>query len=180
MSIPELWMPILVSSVLVWILSALVWMVFGWHQSDFAKTRDEEATRAALKGITPGLYSIPYCAGQKDMALPEMQQKMREGPVAFVTVMPNGMAMGGKLVGSFVYNVFVGVLCAYLVSRTLTADAGYLHVFRVAGTVAFIAYGIAYIQESIWFGRPVSVTAKNLLDALLYGLVTGGAFGWLV
>jgi hypothetical protein len=180
MSIAELWMPILVSSVLVWILSAIIWMVFAWHQSDYARTRDEEAARAALKGMSPGLYSIPYCANQKDMAKAELQQKMQEGPIAFITILPNGMAMGGKLLGSFVYNVFVGVLCAYLVSRTLTADAGYLQVFRVAGTVAFIAYGTAYIQESIWFGRPAGVTAKNLLDAVLYGLVTGGAFGWLV
>ena len=55
----------------------------------------------------------------------------------------------------------------------------YLQVFRVAGTTAFAAYGMAYIQESIWFGRPYSVTAKNLLDALLYAVVTAGAFGWL-
>jgi hypothetical protein len=38
---------------------------------------------------------------------------------------------------------------------------------------------MAYIQESIWFGRPYSVTAKNLLDALLYAVVSAGAFGWL-
>ena len=180
MSILDLWMPILVSSVLVWILSAMVWMVFGWHKSDYSKTRDEEATRAALKGMSPGGYSVPYCAHNKDMANPDIQKKFQEGPVALITIMPNGMKMGGKLVASFVYNILVGVLCAYFVTRTLAADASYLQVFRIAGAVAFIAYGIAYIQECIWFGRSVSATMKNLLDALLYGLVTGGAFGWLV
>ena len=181
MSILDLWMPILVSSVLVWILSAMVWMVFGWHKSDYSQTRDEQAARAALKGLSPGMYTVPYCADQKDMAKPEMQQKMHEGPVAYVTVVPSGMPkMGGKLIASFLYNVFVGVLCAYFVTRTLAADASYLAVFRVAGTVAFVAYGVAYIQECIWFGRSIGVTMKNMLDALLYGLVTGGAFGWLV
>jgi hypothetical protein len=38
---------------------------------------------------------------------------------------------------------------------------------------------VAYIQDSVWFGRPVSITMKSLLDALLYGLLTGGTFGWL-
>lgn len=180
MSILDLWMPIAVSAALVWILSAMVWMVFPWHKKDFTRTADEERVRAALKGAAPGLYSVPHCSDQRAMATPEMQQKYKDGPIALLTVMPSGTpAMGGKLLGSFLYNVFVGVLCAYLVTRTLGADAAYLEVFRIAGTVAFIAYGVAYIQDSVWFGRPVSLTVKSLLDALLYGLVTGGAFGWL-
>jgi hypothetical protein len=159
----------------------MVWMVFPWHKKDFSPCPDEERVRSALKGSSPGLYSVPHCVDQKSMATPEMQQKYQDGPIAFVTVMASGTPkMGGKLLGSFLYNVLVGILCAYLVTRTLSTDAAYLQVFRVAGTVAFIAYGIAYIQDSIWFGRPVSLTAKSLLDALLYGLVTGGAFGWLV
>ena len=180
MSILDLWMPIVVSAALVWILSAMVWMVFPWHKKDFRETTNEEGVRSALKGAYPGLYNVPHCVDQKSMATPEMQQKYIDGPVALITVMPSGApTMGGKLLGSFLYNILVGILCAYLVTRTLSADATYLQVFRIAGTVAFIAYGIAYIQDSIWFGRPVSLTAKSLLDALLYGLVTGGAFGWL-
>ena len=87
--------------------------------------------------------------------------------------------MGPKLLMSFVYYLLVGVLCAYFVTRTVVPGGDYLDVFRVAGTTAFAAYGIAYVQDSIWFGRAWSLTAKSLLDALLYGLVTGGAFGWL-
>jgi hypothetical protein len=180
MSIMDLWMPILVASVLAWIVSALVWMVFGWHKNDYAKTGNEEAARAALRGLSPGLYSIPHAMDQKEMAKPELQKKMQEGPVAMLAIMPSALPKMGVLLGSsFIFNVLVSVFCAYMVSRTVAADASYLQVFRVAGTTAFAAYGLAYIQESIWFGRPYSVTAKNLLDALLYGLVTGGAFGWL-
>lgn len=180
MSILDLWMPILVSAALVWILSAMVWMVFPWHKPDFSPLPDEERIRAVMKGMSPGLYNVPHCVDQKTMATPEMQQKYKDGPVAIVTVMQSGTPkMGGKLVACFAYYVVVGILCAYFVTRTLSVDATYLQVFRIAGAVAFIAYGIAYIQDSIWFGRPASLTAKSLLDALLYGLVTGGAFGWL-
>ena len=180
MGIIDLWMAILVASVLAWTMSALVWMVFGWHKHDYAKTRDEDAARAALRGMSPGLYNVPHAVDQKDMAKPELQKKMQEGPIAMIAIMPAGMPkMGVMLALSFLFNILVSVLCAYMVSRTLTADASYLQVFRIAGTTAFAAYGFAYIQESIWFGRPYSVTARNLLDALLYALVTGGAFGWL-
>ena len=48
---------------------------------------------------------------------------------------------------------------------------------RVAGTAAFLAFASA--SESIWKGQPWSITAKHLFDSLVYGLLTGGVFGWL-
>jgi hypothetical protein len=180
MGILSLWQPILAAAVLVWILSALIWTVFPWHKKDFAKTNDEDAVRAALKGSTPGTYSLPHCASHDALKDPDMQRKMEEGPQAFITVIPSGLPkMGGKMVMSFVNSLVVGLLCAYMVTRTLSTDADYLAVFRISGTVAFIAYGYAYVMDSVWFGRPWSHTAKSMFDALLYGLLTGGAFGWL-
>lgn len=179
MTIISLWQPILVSAVLTFIAGALIWMVMPWHKSDWQKTADEEAVRAALKSTTPGMYSVPHCdpAQFKD---PDMQQKFVDGPQAFITVVPNGMPqMGGKLLLMFAYNLLVGVLCAYFVSRTAVPGTDYLGLFRIAGTVAFTAYGVAYIQESVWFGRSWSLTAKTFLDALIYGLLVGGTFGWL-
>ena len=55
----------------------------------------------------------------------------------------------------------------------------YLAVFRVAGTTAFIAYAAGFWQQSIWYNRPWSTTLKLTFDGLIYGLLTGGAFGWL-
>jgi hypothetical protein len=34
-------------------------------------------------------------------------------------------------------------------------------------------------QQSIWYSRPWSTTAKHTLDGLIYGCLTGGTFGWL-
>ena len=87
--------------------------------------------------------------------------------------------MGPKLIMMFIYNLVVAVVCAYFVSRTVPPDADYLATFRVAGAVAFVAYGMAYVQDSVWFGRPWSATLKTFLDALIYSMLTGGAFGWL-
>lgn len=180
MGILDLWIPILVSAVLVFVLSGLIWTVLPWHKSDFAKSGDEEAVRAALKGSSPGLYMVPYCTDPAELKNEEVAQKYIDGPQAFVTVVPNGLpSMGPKLGMSFVYNLVVGIICAYFVSRTASPEADYLAVFRVAGATAFVAYGIAYIQDSIWFGRPWALTAKTTFDSFLYALLTGGAFGWL-
>jgi hypothetical protein len=179
MTIMTLWQPILVSAVLTFIAGAVIWMVMPWHKTDWKKTADEEAVREALKSTGPGMYSLPHCepAQFKD---PDMQQKFKDGPQAFITVVPSGLPqMGGKLLLMFVYNLLVGIMCAYFVSRTVVHGADYLTIFRISGTVAFTAYGFAYIQESVWFGRSWSLTGKTFLDALIYAVLTGGAFGWL-
>ena len=87
--------------------------------------------------------------------------------------------MGPQLVQWFLFAVVVSLVAGYLGSRTLPSTATYLAVFRVVGCTAFLGYGFAYIPTSIWFKRPWSATGKDLLDALVYGLLTGGAFGWL-
>lgn len=175
-----LWLPILVSAVIAWIASALIWTVLPWHKSDYAKTSNEEGVRAALKGLAPGFYNVPHVMEQKDLKNPEVQQKFTDGPLAFITILPNGMPNMGRSMGlSFVFNLFVGLLAAYFVSRTTGPDASYLETFRIAGCTAWIAYGVGVIPDSIWFGRPWSSTVKHLFDALIYGLLTGGVFGWL-
>jgi len=180
MTIMSLWLPILVSAVVVFIAGSVIWMAMPWHKTDWSKTPDEEGVRAALKGCEPGMYTVPNVKDRKQFDEPEVQQKLKDGPQAFITVVPSGLpTMGPKLLMMFGYNLFVAIVCAYLLSRTVGASAEYLTVFRVTGNVAFIAYGFAYIQESIWFGRSWSMTAKNFLDALIYAVLTGGVFGWL-
>lgn len=180
MGIIDLWLPIVVSAVVVFIASSLIWAVLKYHNRDYQKTGDEEGVRAALKGSKPGFYVLPYCLDPGELKNPEVKQKFVDGPLAYITVTPNGVPpMGPKLIGMFVYFLFVGVLCAYFVSFAVAPGADYLAVFRVASTVAFIANSVALIPESIWFSRPWSMTVKNFIDALIYGLLTGGVFGWL-
>jgi hypothetical protein len=35
------------------------------------------------------------------------------------------------------------------------------------------------LTSSIWYKKSWSGTLKNVFDGLVYGLVTGGVFGWL-
>ena len=181
MSILDLWLPILAATLACFFMSSAIWVLFKWHNSDYRRADREEDVRAALQGSKPGYYMLPYCVDYAELAKEDMQQKFKDGPIAYITVAPSGLpAMGPRMVSMVLYFLLVSVICAYLVTRTLAPDAEYLAVFRVAGTVAFIANGIAVIPESIWFSRPWSMTIKNMLDALIYALITGGIFGWLV
>jgi len=181
MTIMTLWQPILAAGVLMFIAGSVIWMFMPWHKKDWQPCSNEEGARSGLRGLAPGQYNLPHCMDPAELKDPEVRKKFEDGPVAFITVLPSGApTMGAKLLMMFIYNILVAIVCAYFVSRTAAPDADYLAIFRIAGTVAFVAYSMAYIQESIWFGRPWSATAKNFLDALIYGLLTGGVFGWLV
>jgi hypothetical protein len=86
----------------------------------------------------------------------------------------------GKFLGQwFAYCLLIGFFVAYLTGRTLGPGTHYLAVFRVAGTAAFLAYGLGNLSNSIWKGQPWSMTIKESLDGLVFGLLTAGTFGWL-
>ena len=180
MIIIELWLPILVSAAVVWFASAVVWMVMPWHKTDFRPTDREDAVRDALRGQAPGTYMFPHCADQANFKYPEVQQKFIDGPVGYVTIVPSGLQqMGGKMLLSFVFYLIVGLFVAHIVAPATGPESNYMVVFHFAALSSFMAYGLAFFQDSVWFGRPWSTTFKYWLDALIYGLLTGGVFGWL-
>ena len=178
----DLWLPILVSSVLVFFASFIIHMVLKYHNKDYTRLPNEDAVRAAIRAGNPppAQYVIPYCPDMKDMEKPEVKQKYIEGPVAVMNVLRSGVPqMSTYLTQWFVFIVFVSFFIAYVAAHTMPTGAAYLEVFRVVGAVGFLTYGAGQIPESIWWGRPWKVTLKGVLDGLVYGLVTAGTFGWL-
>ncbi|MGQ0383410.1 MAG: hypothetical protein ACT4UP_01790 [Gammaproteobacteria bacterium] len=181
-TIAALWLPILIAAVIVFIASSIVHMAPLWHRGECPPVPDQDRVMDALRpfALKPGEYMLPRAADMKAMKSPEFTDKLRRGPVVIMTVLPNGPVSMGKALGQwFVYCLIVGVLTAYVASRTLDAGADYLAVFRIAGTTAFIAYAVALWQQSIWYSRSWSTTLKLTLDGVIYGLLTGGTFGWL-
>jgi hypothetical protein len=87
--------------------------------------------------------------------------------------------MGPMMGKAFAYNVVVSLLVAYVSWHALGPGAPYLSVFRIAGAVAAMSYVLATVPESIWFGRPWRSFWLQALDGTVYGLFTGGVFGWL-
>lgn len=181
-SIPSLWLPILLAASFVFIVSSIIHMVLPYHRSDFAKVPHEDEVMDALGkfNIPPGDYAVPRPGSSKEMSTPEFQDKMKRGPVFFLTMRESGVpGMGASLLQWFLYSIVVGVFCAYLTGRAFTPGTDYLTIFRFAGTIAFVGYALALAQTSIWYKRKWSTTLKSAFDSLLYACVTGGAFGWL-
>lgn len=180
-SLTALWLPILLSAVIVFVASSVIHMVLKYHQSDYRQLPEEDKLLGALRpaGLTPGLYHFPHCS-HKEMNSPAMQEKFKQGPVGMLTVFPSGPIAMPKFLGMwFAYCLLIGFFVAYLTGRTVAPGAHYLAVFRVAGTAAFLAYALGPLVNGIWKGQPWSMVLKESFDGLIYSLLAAGTFGWL-
>ena len=174
--------PVLLSALLVFITSFIIYVLLPYHRTDFERLPDEEGVTAALRplAIPPGEYMLPHAEAPSDMKDPAFIQRMNEGPVAIMTVAPPGSpTMRSRLALWFLYCVFVGVLTAYITGRALEPGAPRLEVMRFAAAVSFTAYTVANWQNSIWYWRAWSTNVKNTFDGLVYALVTAAAFSWI-
>ena len=181
-SVMSLAVPILLSAVLVFIASSILHMVLPLHRNDWGKLAAEDRVLEALRGfnIPPGDYAAPYAGSADAMKDPQFVERMKKGPVVLLTLAPGGsISLASNLISWFIYSIVVSIFAAYIAGRALGPGAHYLDVFRFAGCAAFIGYALALPQDSIWFKRRWSTTIKNMFDGLVYGLLTGGAFGWL-
>jgi hypothetical protein len=174
-----LWLPVIVSAVAVWFVSAILHMVLKYHRADYKKLSDEETVAQALRaaGPTPGVYVMPHMADHSMMKDPAVRKRYEDGPVAILTVLRNGVpAMGKYLAQWFLFCLLVSFVTAYIARHTLAPGADGLEVLRLTATVAFLAYGFGALQDSIWKSIPWSNSLRALLDAAIYALVTGLVF----
>jgi hypothetical protein len=180
--ISYLWLPILLSAVAVFIISSIIHMFLGYHNTDFKKLPSEDKVMDDMRkhNIPPGDYVMPHASSGKERNTQEFKDKMNKGPVAFITMFPTGqITMGSSLALWFIYCLIVGVFSAYIAGRALPYGADYLQVFRFAGCTAFLGYSLALLQQSIWYKKKWSATIKSMFDGLIYALFTAGIFGWL-
>lgn len=177
-----LWMPILLSAVFVFVVSAVIHMVTPWHKGDYPPMPNEDAFRAAVGPlkVPPGDYMVPRASSMADMNTEAFKAKLAQGPVVIATVLPNGNSgMGRQLSLWFLYSLAVSVFAGYVAGRALPQGAHYLAVFRFAGVTAFAGYSLALWQLWIWYRRSFRATLTASIDGLIYALFTAGTFGWL-
>lgn len=178
----SLWLPIVLTAVGVFVASSLVHMVFKWHNPEYWKLGNEDEVRAAIRNGNPkpGLYMLPNCSGPEAMNSPEIVQKFVEGPVGMLTLRPAGKpGMATPLLRWLAFNLAVAAFCAHIATRALPAGAAPTQVFHLVALVSFLTYGGGSVQSGIWMGLPWRAVTKDLLDAIIYGVVAGLLFAWL-
>jgi hypothetical protein len=178
----DLWLPIVVAAVLVFVVSSVIHMVLSVHAGDYGKVDGEQGVLDAMReaGVSRGTYMFPGCSSYKEMAEPEMMAKFERGPVGYMIVLPPGVPNVGKsLIQWFLLSIVIGVLAAYVGHHALSPGASFGAVLRITASVGIAGYALGAIQDSIWKGVPWGITVKFVIDGVLYGLATGIAFAWL-
>jgi hypothetical protein len=175
-----LWLPILLSAAVVWVISAIVWMALPHHKRDFIALPDEDAFMDAVRksGIKPGNYIFPDFRDPKVMKSEKTQKALNEGPVGHLSVWQTPLTMGSKMVSTFVVYLVVSILIAYLARVALPDAAPFAKVFQVAATAGILAYCFSFIPNAVWFGSYKRTIVANFVDGIVYGLITGAIFAW--
>jgi len=181
-SFAELLLPVFVSAVVVFIASSVAHMVLKfWHAPDYRGFSNEaEVGDAIRKGnAAPGMYMIPFCNADA-MKNPDAVEKFKTGPVGLMYLRPNGPMNMGKFMGLwFGFCLLVGLFCALLACPMLGDDAAFANVFHLTAVAAFMGYGFGPIPNGIWRGQPWASVIKDVIDGLVYALITGAIFAWL-
>lgn len=178
----QLWMPIVVSAVVAWIISAVIWTVMPYRHREWSGVADEDDFRKAIttRHLKPGYYMFPHCtpAEMKDAAI---KKRMSQGPFGILHIWTHRRGMAACMGGSFVFNIVTSVFVAYIAWHAMEgrADPAYLKVFQITGSAAFLAYAFALIPGGIWFGKPVRSMLYDVIEGLFIGLMIAGVFGWL-
>ena len=180
LTIVQLWLPLLVAAVMVFVASSLIHMVFKWHNADYLSLENEDEVREVIRRRTPapGQYVLPACKEMKDLQTPEMQKKFQQGPVGFLILRPNEAPRIGASLGQwFALNLLVAAITAHLADDAFGRGAELHRVFYLTALTTFIAYAGGSLSNGIWRGVPWRGVAKDVLDAMIYAIVTGLSCG---
>lgn len=179
-SLASLWLPILVSSVAVFVLSTAVCMALPHHKNDWKRLADEEGFLDAVRGqmLAAGMYMYPsYSPG--DMKSPESKARWARGPWGLLIVRPGEPSMGRLMSAWLLFMVVVAVFVAYVVGHGNGPGTDAWRIFRVTSAMAWIVFGGAAIPGFVWDGKPGSYAAKAIVDALFFALAMGAVFAWM-
>jgi hypothetical protein len=174
-----LWIPVIVSAVVVFVASSILHMALKYHKADTKRLPNEDAVREVLArgNLAPGIYSTPYCSDMKQMNEPAIKEKFEKGPVAMLTVYPKGAPkMPKHLALWFGFTLLVSLVAACVARHALHPGTDGMQVMRITGTVTFAAYALSHLSDSIWKGQPWANTARAVADGVIYALLTGLTF----
>ncbi|MGJ8636431.1 MAG: hypothetical protein ACSHX5_06270 [Phycisphaerales bacterium] len=174
-------MPILVSGVLVFVASSIIWMALPIHKPDIKFIPNEEAFDAAIKplDLKPGFYMYPNCATSKEMQSDAFKSRWKAGPWGTINVMSSAPNFPMNLLKCFISYIVIAAMCGYLAGIGLAPGAEYMDVFRVVGTAGILGFCMGSFAGDFFLGKPNRFIITSFIDGVVFALITAGVFAWL-
>ena len=174
----NLWLPIILSAVALWVASSVFWTALPHHNQDFDPLPDEDAMMKSVTQleIPPGryLFPYPYHPGADRKALME---KYTQGPRGSLVTwdMPN---MGKNLGLTFVYFLLISAVTAYVAWAAIGGQEAltFSKVLQIVGGIGVLVFCSSGQLHAIWFPRRMIM---EFVDGIAYGLIIGLIFASL-
>lgn len=173
----DLWLPIIVGTVVLWFMSFGFWALSPHHFGDRKKVDEEDALMDYLKQakLPPGNYMFPYCASAKEQGDKAYMEKYMNGPRGTLNVyaVPNMASNMIRTILYFLVTVFTIAYITHVACPPAEEATNFMKVFRIAGTISVLTYAASGVLNRIWF---VERMWTHILDGVAYGIVLGLIF----
>jgi hypothetical protein len=179
-SLSSLWLPIILSGVVLFFASFVAWMLLPHHKSEWKGLPDEDGVMGSLRkfDIPPGQYVYPHASCPEEMKSEDYNRRLQAGPIGSLTVYKDRPNMGVNMLCTVLFFTIANAVIAYLAGMVIKPkpDTDFMFVFRFVGTAGILTYGTANILNGIWFNRKM---VADIIDGVVYGLITGLIFAAL-
>lgn len=160
----------IVGGIILFIWSAISWMVLPWHMTTLNAFTNENAVVQAVKANASqsGIYVLPF--KQMDAKQDQSTQKI---PQVFASVNFNGMdsSMAKPMFIGLIGLVITAILAAWLLSKTgglnYFGRIGFVLVFALAGSL------MTNIPYWNWFAFDTNYTLVIIADTLIGWFLAG-------
>ena len=151
----DLWLAMVIGTILLWLLSFVAWAILPHHFGDNKKVEDEDGLRQYLEqaNVQPGNYFFPYCGSAKEQSDKGYVEKYTAGPRGTLNVyeMPNMASNMFRTILYFFVTIFTIAYISYMACPPADAGTTFMHVFRVVGTIGVLTYATSGVLNRIWF-----------------------------
>lgn len=176
----DLWLPIVLNAVALFIASFIAWMVLPHHFGDWKKLDKETEVMDSVNrwNIPAGSYMFPQTNSKAEQNSEEHMARYKRGPRGVITVWeyPN---MQMNLAATFGFFFLTTCIIAYVTHIACPPGASgvdFMKVFRISGTIGILTHAFSGVLNAIWFKRRV---ITDVVDGIVYGIIIGLIFAML-
>jgi hypothetical protein len=179
--IKQLALGTILGAVVLFVWSALAWMIIPWPGEPLRHFASEDAIVAAIKANAPrsGNYLVPnepqrlpgMTEEQYQKATKDAEDRMNNGPMVFAAVRLEPVSMAKAMVVGFLTNVVaVFLACLLLLQTDRLSYRGRVLFVAGLGLLVFLA---GHLDEWNWWGFSNAYTMMQL-GALVIGWILSG------
>ncbi len=174
----------------VFIVSALIWMLVGWHNQDIKILPDEDGFVEALGQHTlkPGFYMWPNCADRAEHGGEAFKAKWKAGPWGTINILKGQPNFRRNLIGTLIVHLLVAFGVAMSIGLVLggaQSGGGVLmacslcQVFIPAFILGVAVYCLGGLGNDLFLGKQARFIGTSMLDGLIYAGVQAWVLWWL-